>query len=363
MASTPSHGEQVHRLPRVAGLGYGLIYSLAFGLAAWGYDGRVLAHSNAELAWAKLGVGLPLLLLVGAATGALAGRSARAGAWIRAWMAGGALMGIIVGAMPFAGHNLATWVTEPRLWGTNVYPMGPAGAAQMAFVAFVTACVGSIAGLLGCVLLEKASHLASPAGRMSGRSWAVLFLGVPLAVLPGLTGDQIVNSALRTGQRTVYGYTSTGPAGDTSHGDVDPYRDQPAASFTLHLVDYDLETQEQETIDVAFDNGSVVRCQVSSRELGDCLPISPQFETWMDALVQGREPAPQSGGVVVNEQTLSWLASQREHMSERYEVARDTQRGGWVIMSARFDSGYALTCYFRGASPVVLDRCSGNQER
>ena len=89
----------------------------------------------------------------------------------------------------------------------------------------------------------------------------------------------------------------------------------------------------------------------------------------MDGLVQeglkegpGTEVEPQAGRVSVGENTLSWLASQGEHMSGRYEISRDAQRGGWVILSARFDTGYVLTCRFRGASPVLVDRCRGNQE-
>jgi hypothetical protein len=60
----------------------------------------------------------------------------------------------------------------------------------------------------------------------------------------------------------------------------------------------------------------------------------------------------------VGDDALSWLASQREMMSELYQVSRDTQRGGWVIMSARFDSGYVLTCDFYGDAPAVLQGCN-----
>jgi hypothetical protein len=49
-------------------------------------------------------------------------------------------------------------------------------------------------------------------------------------------------------------------------------------------------------------------------------------------------------------------------MSQRYQIFRETQRGGWVVMAAGFETGYRLTCRFHGARPVVLERCSGNQE-
>jgi len=371
IASTVSHDEKTRRPFRMAGLGYGLAHALAFGLSVWGYDTWGLAHSEAELAWAKLGVGLPLLLLIGAATGLLAGRSDRAGVWVGAWMASGALSGIVVGQMPFAGYTLATWIAEPRLWGVNVYPLDPAGAARTAFIAIVTGCVGSAAGLAGHLLMERMGGLASPAGRTSGRRFpgAVLILCLLLALLPGLIGDEIINRSLRTGQQTVHKAISTSSTEGLTHRGVDPYRDRFSARYTLHLVDYDLAVQGEETIDVAFDNGFAMRCQVSGYGLAGCLPISPQFAAWMDGLIQtgaqgeqGTELVHQSGHVSVDKHTLSWLASQREYISDRYEISRDTQRGGWVIMSAHFDTGYVLTCYFYRVSPVVLDRCSGNQE-
>jgi len=335
------------------------------GLAAWGYDTWVLAHSNAELAWAKLEVGLPLLLLIGAATGALARRRDRAGVWVGAWMVSGALTGVVVGEMPFAGHNLATWIAEPRLWGVNVYPIDPAGAARTAFIAIVTGSVGSVVGLVGHHLVGRARDMAAPR-RFLG---AMLTLCLPLAVLTGLFGDTIINTPLRLGPQTVHTAISTGLAGDVASN---RHQFPAQARYRLHLVDYDSktsETQGRETIDVAFDSGIVVRCQVSGRKLTGCSPIWPKIEAWMDAVIQeglrGEQRTalePQADGVLVDKDTQRWLVSQREMMSERYEISRDTQRGGWIITSARFDTGYVLTCYFHGAAPVVLDRCKINQD-
>jgi len=353
----------------VAGLGCGLIYGLAYGLVVWGIDARVLARSNAELAGAKLALGLPLLLLIGTVTGALAGRNDRAGGWVGAWMASGALMGIVVAAMPMAGYNLATWIAEPRLRGVNVHPMGPGGAARMVFVTVVNGCVGSAVGLVGHLLVERARRLAAPTGRMSGRSWAALVLCLPLALPPGLLSDELINKPLRIGQRIVHQAISADPAGGLGEGEVALDRDLLSDSYTLHLVDYDLEEQGRATIDVAFDDGFVMRCEVAGRALSGCVPISPHFESWMEDLIQaglregpGTELESQAGGVSVAENVSSWLASQGEYLRGDYEVSRDTQRGGWVIMAARFDSGYTLTCRFHGASPVLVERCSGNQE-
>jgi len=239
----------------------------------------------------------------------------------------------------------------------------------MVFVTVVNGCVGSAVGLVGHLLAERARNLAAPTGRMSGRSWAALAVCLPLALLPGLLGDELINQPLRIGQRVVHESISADPAGGSSEGEVALDRDLLSDSYTLHLVDYDLGEQGRATIDVAFDDGFVMRCEVAGRALSGCPPISPRFEAWMEDLIQaglrggpGTQLESQAGGVSVAENVSSWLASQGEYLSGDYEVSRDTQRGGWVIMSARFGSGYTLTCWLHGASPVLVDRCSGNQE-
>ena len=82
-----------------------------------------------------------------------------------------------------------------------------------------------------------------------------------------------------------------------------------------------------------------------------------------EALLGGRpaELSTPAGSMAVNDDVWYTLASQRGSMSDQYEIRRDAQRGGRVAMSARLDTGYVLNCYFYGASPVLVERCSGDQ--
>jgi hypothetical protein len=367
--SSSLHDPGTRRDSRLAGLAYGLIYCLAYGLTVWGLDARGLYRASAELAGAKLAAGLPVLLLVGAAAGAWAGRSTQAGAWVGAWMAGGALMGAVVGAVPSTSLNLATWIVEPRLRGIDIYPLGAAGAARMAFAAAFMGCVGSAIGLAGHVLVERARGVRPTAGRTSGRAWATLALILPLAALPALVVDEVVNRPLRAGQQVVHRSISTSPMDTSEEGETAAYRDLfAAAGYTLHRVSTDPETLDRQVIDAAFDNGVVVRCGVLDQALTGCLPIAPEFAGWMEALIRAglgegseAELASLAGQLYVGDDALSRLASQGEMMSEPYQVSRDTQRGGWVVMSARFESGYTLICDFYGDAPVVLQGCNSAQ--
>ena len=346
---------------RWEGVAIGLVYSLVYGLAVWGPDTWVLARSHAELAWVKLLFGLPLVLVIGATAGGLAARSGRPGAWVGAWMAGGILASFVVGQMPFAGYNVATWIGEPRLWPLDIYPAGPSGAARMVLATLVTGCAGSAAGLLVYLGVERAEGAPTQGDEPDGRSWVALALSLLLALGTGLLGDEVVNARLRAGHQAVHRAISRGPEG----GDTALFRGRSSADRTLHLIDYHLESA-QVTVDVAFEDGSVVRCRTLGHRLADCRPVVPEFEAWMDALIQEARTGGQGAAIVayrgqlsVNAGRLSWLASQGEWMGENYEIVREMQRGGWVTTSARFDDGYVLTCDFCGEAPVILQGCQG----
>jgi hypothetical protein len=304
--STRSPDKSTGWLPRAMGQGYGLVYGLFFGLAAWGYDGLALAHKDAELAGGKLALGLPLLLLIGALTSALTRKSARAGVWVGTWMVSGALFGVVAGLVPFAGYTVATWIVEPLLWGRNLYPMGPEETARTAFVAAVTACIGSAVGLAGNrlhrAIAARDQALSSPTNQGREHLPGALILCLFLAVSPGILADDTINRRLRVSQQTVYDYSWSG-----------------FESLTNSLIQAALESSS--------------------------LEFQPE-------------------GVSVSERMLGWLASQRPEMSEDYKILRAGQRGGWVITSASFDTGYVLVCYFdlREAPPVVLDHCRGKNK-
>jgi len=56
-----------------AGAGYGLLFGLGFALYVWGYDTLTLSRSSADMAWGKLTLGLPCLLVIGGLAGLLGG--------------------------------------------------------------------------------------------------------------------------------------------------------------------------------------------------------------------------------------------------------------------------------------------------
>jgi hypothetical protein len=360
--STRSHEAGVRRLLRNTGAVYGLVYALAFTLTIWGHDALVLNRVCAELRWAKLALGLPLVLLLGALCGRLAGAGG-AGRWIAVWTGFGLVSGWLAGTAPFVGYNVATWIAEPRTRWLDLYPLGDAGLTRAVFLALVSAFAGTVGGLVGKLLMERLWDRSAGSGRVPLGSWAAILLCAPIAMLPGVAGDSIVNSDLRARQRVVYEVISTDPASGESHGNVDPYRGDFTANFTLHLVDYDLVAQDG-VIDVVFDSGFAVRCTVFGRSLAGCPPVSTNLVLWTEALIEDALAGGQRAALLehasrltVDQRALERLASRESWLSERYELRKEAQRGGWILMSARFDTRYSAVCRYIGDRPVYLDSC------
>jgi hypothetical protein len=198
---------------------------------------------------------------------------------------------------------------------------------------------------------------------MSLRSFAVLILCAPLALLPGIAADESVNADLRTRQNAAHEAITLTLERRVSRPELEPYLDRMTERFTLHLADYDLEASDA-SVDAAFDTGFVTRCLVLGQATAGCIPISERMASWMDALIQDALADGQpnlllehANRLVFEDDIVRDLAASKGRMSEEYTVARATQHGRWVIVSARFDVGQELDCYFRGAQPVFLDRC------
>lgn len=365
LQSTRFRDREAQRLSRTAHVGAGVLYAAALALTVWGYDAILLARYAVESPWAKLAIGAPAMLGIGLLAGLAAGRRHHAALSIVAWIVSGFLLGLVAGWIPYGGPTLAAWLTEPRLRGVALYPMGAAGYTRMWFMATVTGAVGAAIGLLIHLLVEKAWDLAKPEGVMSARSWLVLLACTPLAVLPGIACDDIVNSDLRYAPQAVHSLIAE-PAGEAtsiSEASISSYRGQMEGPFTLHRVASDLELSDA-TLDAAFLNGLVVRCTVLGDIVTGCQPISIRQEEWMHALLSDARSdgdrsqlAGHANRLSVDPGVVAWVAAQRSRTGGSVEISRDAQRGGWVIMDARFGASAIMECYFHGSSPVILDHC------
>lgn len=354
-----------------AGTAYGVIFGLSFALVTWGYDALALASSEAALAWAKLVLGLPLVVAICSLAGYLAALSQLTAVFAALWAVTGALLGIITGHMPFDGSNLTAWLAERRLWGLIVFPYGDSAAVRTTLMVIIGAGVGAAAGLLERLAIEWAWDRATPQNRMSLRSWAVLLVCIPLILLFAGAANELVNRPVRRPQQVVSDLIRLAIAGARDRAEarglnyavVEDFRGSFSDQFTTHLVEYNLAPPQVACVDAVFDNSFALRCRTLGKHVAFCSEVSSRFEDWMNDLIyaglygERRWMASPNPSLDVDDRVVRWLQGHAEQLSETYDVFRLGQHAPFVFMSARFDTGFQMTCRFRGTSPVLVDQC------
>jgi hypothetical protein len=341
-------------------------------LLTWGYDAFHLAGAEANLAWAKIVVGLPLSFAVCSLAGNLTAMIPYTAVSVALWAVAGVLLALVAGHVPFKGQNLVVWLIDRRLRGLVVFPYGESAAVRTTLVLIIGAGVGTVSGIVERLALEWAWERSTPGGSLSLRSWGALLVSVPLTlVLAGAT-DELLNQPLRMPQESVARLTSLTLAGKEEEADakgmnvrqISRFRPYLSKDFTTHLVTFDLSPPQVAFVDTVFDNDFALRCRTLGPKVAFCKDISSELEAWMADLIfaglRGERrwmtsPEPQ---LVVEDSVTRWLQDHASELSESYDVCRAGQRGRFVFMGARFDNGFEIVCRFRGTQPVGVDECS-----
>jgi hypothetical protein len=362
----------VRRLFLAAGTAYGIVFALTFALSTWGYDTLRLMAANANLPWAKLVLGLPLSLAVCVLIGNLSATFPQPAVSVGLWTVAGALLGLIAGHVPFEGRNLVVWLVDRRLWGLVVFPYGSSAAVRTTIVLISGAGIGALSGLLQHLSLEWAWDRATPKGRMSGQSWAVLLVCLPLTLLLAGATEELINRPLRAPQQSLEQVLALTLAGKSDQAEarglnvaaVEDFRESFSDTFVTYLVTYDLSPPQIAFVDAVFDNGFALRCRTVGNVVAFCDPVSPKLEGWMDDLIfaglrgERRWMGRPDPSIVVEDQVVRWLQNHPTQLSETCELSRAGQQGRFVFMSARFDTGFEVTCRFQGTRPVKVDQCT-----
>jgi hypothetical protein len=354
-----------------AGIAYGAIFGLSFALLNWGLDGLVLDTNGAAQAWIKLWVGLPVVLLVCALAGWLGALSSNGIIAVTVWAVTGAILGVISGHVPFEGRNLAVWLLEPRLWGEEIYAYNNSAAVRTTLIVIINIAFGFFIGFVESLAVQWAWDRKKPVGRLSLGSWFTLCVAVLMAILPALIINGLMNQPLRTSQVAVGEILNA-----ISHGDIDesmgpsyrslkPYLEYLTPNYRTYFVTFGSETGTWYSayVDIAFDNGLVLRCAASGNSVLYCENFNARLLGWVDDLVRSGMYAerPWEEAKVkrlsVDDTVIAWLSAHSEQFSEDYTVMRDGQEGGWVFITVEFDTGFRMSCRLRQAAPTIIDQC------
>jgi hypothetical protein len=364
---------QTNQLILAAGTAFGLAYALTFSLLTWGYDSFALTSLSATLAWGKLVLGLPPAVIVCVLVGR---RGISTSAWARflgLWPLVSGLLGAYAAHLMLSTSHVLVWVVDRRFAQLPVFPYGRPDAIRTGFVVVIEVVLGASVGLVQNLAVDWAWDRATPSGHMGWRSWMVMLLCIPLAIFPAITIDQLVHRPLRTPQQAVGEYldlamTATPDEMEQAGRSENVVRDlqgEFSEDYDTYLVEFDPDSEAwyAASVDAVFDNGFRMRCLTFGANVVHCEDLSEKLDLWMGGLISTGLHAGQlppefdSGQIAVGAGVVDWLSSHRRRLEGVYSTSVTGQHGGWILMEARFDSGFRMGCYFRSARPAVVDRC------
>jgi hypothetical protein len=359
------------QLVRKLGLRNGLLIGLALALGALAPRASTLSRAHVQGMYSALLLGLLALLLLGGLAGWLAAwrSSALWGALL--WLLASAAMTWTIGHLPYEGQTLAAWLGERNFWGLPVYGFSAAAQARLLMAGFFIVLCLTILGLLQNYRLEGITSETDSQGGLTGRSWFLLLLPLPLVFGVGLAADNIVGSSERVAQQLVHEAIRTGRTyeGDlfelslkrgVNYNAIAGVRDQMSARYALSTGEVTLSASSSIVIVAHFDNGAWINCRVTADQLFHCYDASPPYLQGFPALLtEGEAPEDcRECAVKVDESQRDWILARSKHWEGTPHVTRLAQRGSYVLMQAQSpQTGYGVRCLFHGISPVTLSHC------
>ena len=356
-----------------AGAGYGMLFGLGFALFVWGYDALALSQSLADMAWAKLLIGLPCLLIIGGIAGTVGAWSSSTLFTTGMWAMTMAGIGWLAGHIPFTGISWLAGVIDPRFAGLSPWPYIDATAARTLLVMIAYTVYGFAVGYVETLAVEWAWDRTTPAGQMKLGAWSVLLVAWVVALPPTIILDYLVMTPVRAPQvrvaNLVETYLEGGEAAVSAAGQSVIEAQRHGARFTpdytIHFSGFDTTTKTLYAAysDVVFDTGFALRCIVMGDRITFCDDLSQKLDVRIGQMVQagktGERPwlTSQMKTFNVTEEVITWLQTHREQLSDTYNLMITAQKGNQMFVTAQFSTGAKIECRFQGNAVVTVDQC------
>ena len=331
------------RFIRKAGIAYGSVFALGFTAFFWLPDALALQQASAQLAWAKLLLGLAICLPLSMLIGWLAAGTRWSGISVLLWVAGGAATAWVAGHIPYEGLSWIASLNDPYPAGRSLHPMTLPAAGFTGISMVIGAGAGLFIGALSLTATGQAWNRSTTRHGFSVKSILALCTCLPFVLIFALMADNQINSSLRES------ITSLAQ-------DIEKSPDLETSSFTIEWVNNSADI-DNNTFDVQFDHGSLVRCRIAYGALSPCAEIGQDVNEWMTQLMTVGHLTCVGCSVQADRATRRWLAAVLPSLGNLRDVKLLQHQGGWLYERATFDSGRRIDCRFSGSSPVLIDLC------
>ncbi len=368
-----THEERVAAFVHGAGIRYGLVFGILYALLTFVYNGLSLALASADGYWVSAAIGIPIALVLCVIAGRLAARPQAAWLSYVIWSGTLVVLAVLAIHLPFDGVNAFWGFMDPTLSGITLYPFGVSAEYRMVLLAAASAVLGLATAFLEQVAMSWAWDRSTDDFRMTRGGWVSLGIAaLPIIVLFIVT-DGLVNNPLRTPLVEVNGVVRyilhasrdpkelmrNAPKAEIPYYGIALNRDSFTEHFTEYLVGYDLESLNTTQVDVAFDNGFILRCNTSEygNFVGPCGSLLKDYGEWMNQLMWAGDINCNDCGVQVNAPTRLWLKERLPELPKEYKLTATHGPGPIVYVQAWYDPVRAIQCRFRGRAPTIIDIC------
>lgn len=360
------------KFTRGFGWRYGLMFGLAMVVAGWGLDGWRLADASAELSWVKVMVAALTVIPLGIVIGMLAGR-AHPGmlTMLLIWMGYGIFSGWIVGHLQYQVMQTVASVIDPAVAGLAIFPY----TSEAQFLTGVAIFLGIVASFPASFFQVLATDWAwdrsSADAQMTWGARAMLIVAMIIGAGLGLLDDSMVNQltmSISTANRVIQVALQTPADLDTSKMTNSqmfiymagvPWRDKISNRYTVYLADYEPNTFQNATMDIAFDSGVILRCRViQARIIAGCFDASAEFGALVRQFVQtGATPCPDCA-VRAQPAAIAWQSQQQGDGGEPTNIQVVHHSGSVFNVRVDYGTSAPVECTLVGNDPVVIQQCA-----
>ncbi len=357
-------------VPARLGLLNGMLIGLAVALGALGPSALAAGGAAAFLWYASLLFGLLCLVALAGLTGWVTAFFHKTALALLLWTAAGVGVTAVLGHLPYEGSTLVAWLLDRRFWGLPLYPFSPAALARQVMAGFFILLPLVILGLLQPHRLEGIAASCTADRRLTGQTWFLLLLPLPLLFGVGLIADNLVYQPVRRalGLTEQVIRTARTYEGDlfalsiergVNYNAAAGVRHLLSSGYTLRVGEIDLGAAGTVFVVAHFDNGAWINCRIVADQMSFCWDASPAYQRGLPALLAGQavEGCPECN-VVVDASARAALDAQQGRFAEPPRARRLAQQGSYVWMRAESAAGdQVVDCLLRGITPVRLVAC------
>jgi hypothetical protein len=356
------------------GMWFGIIFGLSFALMVWGRYIYALRRNAMVMPWLEIIAGLSLCGFLWAMVGYLSGFVKSTSQVVLISIIAAFATPWLVWLAKILNENWV-WFLDRRNWSFRIH-LGNALMSRLFFIGLWGIGIGAFSGVLQRWLIPHAWDLTTSKGRTTLKSLGVFLLCLPLTILFGsITYDMIHQDFQETLTGVYQGFKTMNP--DDPERPFMTWRmgkeglesnstwEWPRGEFIIQFVDYDANTMDQFFFDLIYPDGAAVRCQGGSGSMQFCGNVSDTYRQLMEILIRSGLNQQYDGlqceicDPALSAEVILSLDALGSNFIGSYQIHKAAQYGGAVSMMAHFDSGYDLSCHFRGEMPIVVESCTG----